>query len=335
MSGNERQVRVGVLGCADIAVRRVLPAFVAAEGVSVSGIASRDPRRAREVVGRFGGEPFDDYGELLESPSVEAVYIPLPSGLHAEWVERALLAGKHVLAEKPLTTSGAETARLMRLADSQGLALGENFMFLRHSQHATVLGMLRDNVIGTVHLFSSCFSVPARPPGDVRHDPELGGGALLDVGGYPIRAAQYFFGEGLEVRGAVLREDTTYGVDTGGAALLETEGGVSVHASFGLDHAYRSHYEFTGSTGRISLENAFTPSGDHAPVLNISSREGTETRTLSPQDQYVRSVEHFRNVVLGNASYERSRIIRQGELVDAVRAAASRKSPSGVGTSAG
>ena len=124
-----KTVRVGVLGCAGIATRRMLPAFAAAPGTRVIAIASRETGRAEQTARLFGCEPVTGYENLLARNDIDAVYVPLPAALHACWTERALGCGKHVLCEKPLTTSAGQTRRLARLADEKGLVLKENFVF--------------------------------------------------------------------------------------------------------------------------------------------------------------------------------------------------------------
>jgi dTDP-3,4-didehydro-2,6-dideoxy-alpha-D-glucose 3-reductase len=121
-------VRMGVMGCANIALRRMLPAFAADPGIAVTAVASRDGNRARRVASQYGCAAVTGYAALLEDQAVEAVYVPLPLALHAEWIERALLAGKHVLGEKPLSQHPATTCRLFALARARGLVLAENFL---------------------------------------------------------------------------------------------------------------------------------------------------------------------------------------------------------------
>lgn len=197
-------VRIGVLGAASTAWRRMLPALTGTPGVSVAAIASRDRSRAAVFTERFGGEPVEGYAALLERADIDAVYVPLPNSLHHEWTAAALAAGKHVLAEKPLTTCAADTADLVRLAEVNNLVLRENFTFLHHPVHAVVRNLVTAGRIGEPRHFTSSFCFPPLPAADVRYRPELGGGALLDVGVYPIRAAQLLFGNEIEVsrRGA-------------------------------------------------------------------------------------------------------------------------------------
>ncbi|MGW6907358.1 Gfo/Idh/MocA family protein [Streptomyces sp. NPDC054940] len=316
-------VRIGVIGCADIALRRMLPAMATASGVEVTAVASRDGTKAAEAGRAYGCRPVRGYAELLELDDVQAVYVPLPAALHAEWVEAALRAGKHVLAEKPLTTERARTEELMALARARGLVLMENVMFVHHAQHATVRRLVDSGAIGALRAFHACFAVPRRPDGDIRHQPELGGGALFDVGVYPLRAALHFLGPDLEVAGAVLTHGPRRQVDTSGAVLLHTRAGVSAQLSFGLEHAYRSGYELWGSEGRIVLDHAFTPPADHHPLVRVERPPGAEELRLAPDDQVANTVSAFVTAVRRGDPPDGD-CLRQAVLLDEVRRRARR-----------
>ncbi|WP_424185754.1 Gfo/Idh/MocA family protein [Actinokineospora sp. G85] len=291
-------VRVGVLGCADIAARRIVPALRKLPGARVTAVASRTAAKAEALAATCGAEPVVGYDELLDRDDVDAVYVPLPSGLHARWVRRALLAGKHVLAEKPLTTSAPDTAELVALAAERGLALVENYMFVHHSQHARVGELVASGVIGEPHHFSAAFAIPARPAGDIRLDPGLGGGALLDTGGYPVAAAVHLLGPDLAVLGATLRSAGPIGsVDLAGTALLAAPSGVSAALTFGLDHFYGSRYMYWGSTGRLSLDHVFTTPATLEPVVRIERADTVREVVLPAEDQVRNSVAAFVDAV--------------------------------------
>jgi NDP-hexose-3-ketoreductase len=322
-SGRLDPLRVGVLGCADIAWRRVLPALAADPDVRLVANASRDPAKADRFTDRFGGEPVHGYAELLARSDIDAVYVPLPIALHAEWIERALRAGKHVLAEKPLSTDRARTAELVELARSSGLVLFENFMFLHHSQHAAVRRLLDDGAIGRPLEFFSWFCIPPKPPEDIRNDAALGGGALTEVGVYPLRAALHFFGPELDVVGAVVRRDRG-GVVLGGSALLSTPEGTGIHLVFGMQHAYRSAYAFSGDRGRLSLESAFTPPDAHRPTVHVRRQDHAEEFVLPADAQFANAVGSFVKTVRGEkgSCVELEASVRLAALVDMVKEAA-------------
>ncbi|SEB31085.1 Predicted dehydrogenase [Streptomyces misionensis] len=324
-----RPVRIGVLGTADIARRRMLPAFAACPLTEVAAVASRDDDRAVAQTERFGGRPVHGYAALLERDDIDAVYVPLPIALHAEWVERALLAGRHVLAEKPLTASPARTRRLLALARARGLVLMENVMFVRHPQHEAVRRLVAEGAIGAPRSFSAAFTIPELPPHDIRFSAELGGGALLDIGLYPVRAALHLLGGDLTVAGAVLHRPPDREVETSGAVLLRRPDGVTAQLTFGIGAGYRSMYEICGATGRLRVDRAFTPPADHRPALVLERAGGSETVGLEAADQVEATVRAFAEAVRGvpGAAPDHRATLRQSLLLAAVRRAASGPAP--------
>ncbi|MEU8833397.1 Gfo/Idh/MocA family oxidoreductase [Streptomyces sp900116325] len=316
-----KRLRFGVLGTASIARRRMLPALLAAPSIEPVAVASRDGATAARTAEEFGLVPVAGYERLLAREDIDAVYIPLPTGLHARWIGAALAAGKHVLSEKALVPDHATAVSLVEQARHARLLLMESFMFLHHSQHAAVGAMVADGVIGEPRSFSSAFGVPPRPDGDVRYSADLGGGALLDLGVYPIRAAQLFLGPELTVVGSVLRHDPRHGVDVAGSALLSTPGGVTAELSFGFEHVYRNTYALWGSRGRLSLGRAFTPPDELAPIVRIEGEDGVREVALPPDRPFVNIAEQFARTVLDGADFAPAgeAILRQAALVTAVR----------------
>ncbi|MDQ7807646.1 Gfo/Idh/MocA family oxidoreductase [Amycolatopsis sp. A133] len=312
-------LRIGIMGCASIAVRKLLPAMAALSATEIAAIASRNAGKATEIARGYGCRAVEGYSALLDLDDVEAVYIPLPNASHAEWIDRALAAGKHVLAEKPLTTSVSRTRELIATARSAGLVLVENVMFLHHSQHAAVRDLVADGAIGELRAFHAAFAVPPRPPGDIRHSAELGGGALMDTGVYPVRAAMSFLGREVDVVSAVLTRRHGHPVDSAGHALLCTGDGVSASATFGIDHAYRSGYELWGSEGRIVLDHAFTPPAGHIPVIRLERRSGVGEIPLPPDDQVANTLAAFAATVRSGRLPDNDDVARQAVLVDDIR----------------
>jgi NDP-hexose-3-ketoreductase len=326
MTSNDtvQRLRFGVIGCADIAWRRTLPAMTANPAIEMVAIASRDKRRATEFTDRFGGTPLAGYSAVIECEDVDAVYIPLPLMLHCEWVEQCLDAGKHVLVEKPMTDSYKESGRLIELARSRGLVLMENYMFLHHSQHAIVRKMVADGVIGEVRGFRGDFTIPPKPVGDIRYQPDVGGGPFLDFGGYPVRAALHVLGKKLQVVGAVFRRDAELDVAMSGSVLLATEQGVPVQLTFGMEHSYRNAYSLIGSTGRLMLDWAFTPPHTHSPVMRIERQDHREELVLPTDHQFANVIEAFVDTVLtgGDLRQEHEGTLEQAALMEQIELAA-------------
>jgi NDP-hexose-3-ketoreductase len=314
-------IRFGVLGCASIAERRMLPALTSRAEATLVAIASRDEAKAAAFTARFGGEPVAGYQELLDRPDIEAVYLPLPVMLHAEWIERALLAGKHVLAEKPLTADPQQSRRLVALAAERGLVLVENFMFLRHSQHATVRKLLADGAIGCVRTLTADLAFPPPPAENRRYRPE-DGGSLLELGVYPLRTALLYLGDDLQPLGGTRRRDSASGIDIAGSALLSTPDGTTAALNWGMEHSYRSAYELWGSAGRLVVEWAYTPLVGHAPVIRIEQHDRLERLVLAPDDQFGNVVTAFAHAVRHDTDtgLQGTPILQMADLVAAVRA---------------
>lgn len=312
-------LRIGVLGCADIARRRMLPAFAACEDTEVAAVAGRNTARAAALAAEYGARSYGAYGDLLADAQVDAVYVPLPLALHAEWTEAALRAGKHVLAEKPVTDELARTQDLFALARERGLVLRENVMFVHHRQHARVLDLLAEGAIGELRTFRAEFTVPRRPADDIRYDPALGGGALCDTGVYPLRAAMLLLPGELDVVGAVSTSTPGFEVDTAGAALLRTPEGVTAHLTWGLDHAYRNTYELHGTRGTLTVDRVFTPPADHVAVGVLETASGREEIPLGADDQVANVVRQFAATARAPGRNTERDCLRQAALLAAVR----------------
>jgi predicted dehydrogenase len=304
----------------------MLPAMAAEPAIELVAVASRTPEKSAWFAARFGCEPVVGYEALLGRKDLDAVYLPLPAALHLPWTMRALTAGLHVLVEKPFAVSLAEAEQAVALADELGLLVMESFMFLHHAQHAAVRELVDGGAIGEVRVFTCDAGIPPRPADDIRYQSALGGGALSDVGVYPIRAAQLLLGDELDVLGSSLRIDRERGVDLGGSALLCTPGGACARLAFGIEHGYRSTYSLWGSAGRIEIHRAFTPPDQHPPVVRLERQDHVEELTLAPDNQFARITSAFARTVIEGSGFARHReeILRQAALVDAVRARARR-----------
>jgi xylose dehydrogenase (NAD/NADP) len=250
-------VRWGVLGAAAITAS-MLPAIRAAAGAELAAVASRRAAVAEEVAdawgaGRAHGGP-DAYQRLLDDPEVDAVYVPLPNHLHAEWTIRALDAGKHVLCEKPLALTLAEVDAIAEASARTGRSVLEGFMYRFAPRWVQARRMVRDGAVGEPRVVRAAFGFP-RPvdPGNYRFDPALGGGAVWDLGCYMINMARAMFAaEPVEV--AALGDLTAGGVEKSAQMLLDFGGGRAGVTHCGFDHVNPySHVEVIGTEGWIAL----------------------------------------------------------------------------------
>ena len=248
-------VRWGILSTARIN-RRVLPAMAASPLVELAAVASRDLRRGQKYAGEHAiPRAYGSYEELLHDDEVEAVYIPLPNGLHVEWSVRALEAGKHVLCEKPLDWRPEQVERAFDVAEREGRVLMEAFMYRHHPQTQRVAELVAAGAIGEPRVVRASFGFTLADAANVRLDHDLGGGALLDVGCYCVSIARLAAGEPLRVSGTAVVGPS--GVDVRYAGTLLFPGDVLAHFDCGFDLPPHDHAELVGSEGTLVVPSPF------------------------------------------------------------------------------
>src|ERR1700726_5025830 len=192
----KNKVKWGVLSTADIGMKKVLPAMQRGEWCEISAVASRDLKRAQEAAAQLGiPKAYGSYEELLADPEIEAIYNPLPNQLHVPWSIKAAEAGKHVLCEKPLSLTVAEARQLLAARDRAGVKIGEAFMVRTHPQWLRARELVVSGRIGQLRSALGFFSYFNNDPGNIRNIPDYGGGALMDIGCYPIAMSRFMFGE--------------------------------------------------------------------------------------------------------------------------------------------
>ena len=298
-----KPVQWGVLGAANIAVEKVIPAMQKGSLSRVVAVASRSLEKAQQAADRHGiSRAYGSYEALLSDPDVEAVYNPLPNHLHVPWSIRAVDAGKHVLCEKPIAMNVTEAIALGRAATHAGVLVGEAFMVRSHPQWHEVRRRVSAGQIGDLQLIHGHFSYGRRPPADVRNRIEYGGGVLMDIGCYPITIARWMFGrEPVAVIAAIERDPET-GVDHLTSGMLNFGSG---HATFscGGQMVPHQHVELFGERGRIDIDIPFTPSTERpARVLiddGLRRPSSTELLEFPAVDQYTLQGDEFSAAIRG------------------------------------
>lgn len=268
-------------------------------------IASRNPAKANDLANQFSCESVVGYQALIERADIDAVYCPLPTGLHFEWGMKALDQGKHIILEKSLTANLHEAEELLNKGKELNLCVMENFMFQYHNQQAFVKEQIEANAIGEIRNFRSTFGFPPFPDADnIRYQKELGGGALLDAGAYTVKAAQMILGNDLNVKGASLFYDKNIGVDIFGSAFLESGTGISAQLAFGFDNYYQCSYEIWGSKGKISVTRAFTAKPNFEPEVVVENQAGRTVFKQPADNQYQKFFEIFYEKISKNSFSE-------------------------------
>lgn len=311
------KVRWGVLGVASIATRKVIPAMRRGEWSTIAAIASRDLSRAQAAAQSMGiPKAYGSYEELLADPNIEAIYNPLPNHLHVPWSVKAAEAGKHVLCEKPLSLNAAEAKTLIAARDRAGVKIGEAFMVRTHPQWLRTRGLIREGRIGELRSIFCHFSFYNRDPKNVRSKAEWGGGALMDVGCYPVNISRFIFGEEPTRVCGLIEHDPEFGIDRLTSAMMDFPSGQSVFTC-SMQENYFQRMIFVGTNGRLEVEIPFNAPNDRPlRILMDDGRDlfggGATIETIPTCDQYT---------VQGDAF---SRAIREGRevpvpLEDAIR----------------
>jgi len=291
------KLKIGVLGCANIAKRSVLPAIISIAEYDLVAIASRTLVKATEFANEFNCEAVEGYQNLLDRNDIEVIYMPLPTGLHEEWVIKVLEAGKHILIEKSLAMNYESAKRMVDLARQKDLLIMENFMFLYHGQHQFVKKIIDKGEIGALRCFRSSFGFPPLDGDNFRYNVALGGGSLLDAAAYTIRASQLFLGSDIWVEGATLNNLNTE-VDLFGGAYLKSESGMFAEVAFGFDNFYQCNYEIWGSKGKITAQRAFTPGEDFTTTITLEKQGELFDYKIDPENHFVNILNEFKRCVL-------------------------------------
>jgi NDP-hexose-3-ketoreductase len=288
-----RPLNLGVMSCSSFALRAMVPAIAESPYVKLAAIASRDMAKATEAATKFDARALAYYQDLLDDPEIDAIYMPLPTGLHEEWVHKALDAEKHILVEKSLAMDFASASGMLAKARSKNLLLLENFLFPRHLQFSWAMDQIASKSIGELKFFRSAFTIPPLPAGNFRYNAALGGGALLDVGAYMVKSSLLFMGENLDLLSSTIEADSARGVDVRGTATFRNADGVIAQALWAFDTAYQCSWEFIGTEGRIVCERAFTPPPDFCPPIRIERGAVKESLELPADNHYKNQWDFF------------------------------------------
>ena len=313
--------KLGILGASEIAYRRFLPALKKSNQFIFWGIAARESSRCVPFTQKFGGKCYADYVSLIQDPEIDCVYLPLPPALHAYWGERVLRAGKHLLMEKPFTVSPQDTKGLLDLSQRFGLAVHENYMFMYHLQLEKIKELLASSAIGDLRMIRIAFTFPLRGGNDFRYKKDLGGGALLDCGGYPVRLALDLLGSTTRCVWSRLRHDSKYEVETGGSAVLQNDDGLTAHIFFGMDDTYRCELELWGNEVSLRANRIFTAPPDLSTVLQIEGGNEKQEIQLPADDQFFHSIQMFGRLIEDPLmlKFHRNLILRQSEIINSIQ----------------
>jgi xylose dehydrogenase (NAD/NADP) len=298
--GAMEPVRWGIIGPGGIARGAIMPAFAGLTGAQVIAVASGNRARAQQFARDFGiPRVYGGYDLLVDDPDIEAVYISLPNHLHSAWTIRALQAGKHVLCEKPLAATVADAEAMAAAAEDTGLHLMEAVMYRFHPRMREVWSLVRSGAAGEPQLVRASFCFTMGDPENYRNRPEMGGGALLDVGIYCVSVARWLLDEEPEAAialGTLLES----GADESVSGVLEFPSGAlaQVQCSFGT--AEHQMLDIVGDAGTITAAMPFTAWVNSEASIVLSRNSHVEETIFPPADPYALMIAHFDDCVRGD-----------------------------------
>lgn len=322
-----KKYNVGIICPSEIAFRRFLPSLHRVEEFNFVGVAIASPeewagegkvteatlavidkerQKAQTFVDNYAGRIFEGYQTLIESPDVDVVYLPLPPALHFKWAKRTLEAGKNAYVEKPFTTSLEDTQALLSIAKEKKLAVHENYMFVFHKQLQAIKDLIANGEIGKVRQYRVSFGFPRRAVNDFRYNKALGGGALLDAGGYCLKYASWLLGDSAELVCANAYFEPEFEVDIFGSATMVNDEGTVVQMSFGMDCDYKCELEAWGSTGTLTTGRILTAPDGSEPDMIIKHNQDLVTKKLPADNAFEKSIRHFYKCLVNRDEREKN-----------------------------
>lgn len=323
------KLKVGILGCANIARRYSIKAFQALDNVEVAFIASREVKKAEAWALEFGIPNFGTYEELINNDQVEAVYIPLPIGLHKEWILKAAESNKHIISEKSLAPDLESVKEIIAVCKKNGVVLFENFTCDYHPQHHQVVKMIQEGRIGEAHSFLSVYGFPIIADDNFRYKKELGGSALNESGAYQVYTARKLFAREPVSVMANLAFDLKSGVDMSGMVVMDFGNNLSAEFVFNMNAVYQNHYSVWGTQGLIKVGRAYAIPPDLKPLVEVvknENRQETVTSIEVPASNHFQAI--FADFVSTIISADNQKIqsvyesvLNQARVLEAIRVA--------------
>ncbi len=321
-----KKLKWGVLSTANIGVAKVIPAMQRSAYCEVVALAGRDLDRARNWADQLGiRKAYGSYAELLEDNEIEAVYNPLPNHLHVPWTLKALEAGKHVLCEKPLALTADEAASLSDASSMHNRLVLEAFMVRHHPQWLRTRELIRSGVLGRVHAVQGVFAYCNTDPQNIRNQPDIGGGGLMDIGSYCVMASRYIFAAEPHRVVALMDRDPAMGIDRLTSGLLDYGSGRQAGFLCGTQTSFSQGVRVFGEQGGIQLVQPFKSLPEEAVTLIWHQGENHRIEeTFPPCNQYTLQADTVSRVFSGEIEPEFS--LQDGILnmrvIDAIRQSA-------------
>ena len=342
-------IRIGIICPSEIAFRRFMPAlnkagnviafagigyaspeewFGDTNNVSLGAIKEQQDRertKAQTFIDAYGGKMFKGYQKLIESDDLDAIYLPLPPALHYKWAKMALENGKHVFVEKPSTCYLKDTQDLIEIASRKELAVHENYMFVFHNQITELKNIIDSGeLLGKTKLVRIDFGFPRRNLSDFRYNKALGGGALLDAGGYTLKLASLILGDTARLTTAQVGYDSDFEVEINGTGTMVNDEGLVAQVAFGMDNDYHCDIEVWGSKGTLTSGRILTAPVGCVPNYTVKQNQEYTSYNFSEDDAFLKSILKFADCCIKEEDRKENYtiLLRQSKYVDEFRSLA-------------
>jgi dTDP-3,4-didehydro-2,6-dideoxy-alpha-D-glucose 3-reductase len=301
---------VAVWGLGLHAIKNILPALRVSPGINLYGVCSRHKGSLSEVSSDLGCRAWSDPSLMLLDSNIDVVYLATPIGVHAVQGMAVLSAGKHLWCEKPLASNQTEVMELLELSRATKRVVAEAYMYLYHPQFDFLRDTITSGLLGSVQNVTCRFGIPPLDRPGFRNDPQLGGGAFLDVGSYLTSAVVALFPDQVaSVLYSYIEKGGDSSVDTGGSAFLCHETHTNITLEWGINRAYRNEIDVWGTLASVSCERLFSKPADYIPKFRFLDLNGRESfKFCSPANHFVRMFEAFRTLLEDEAEHEKTRV---------------------------
>lgn len=286
-------IKVAVLGVGEHARRNTLPALNECNAVKLIGLYGRNIECSNKESKKYNCIVYSEPVDMLSDTQIDVIYIALPVGMHAEWGQRVIQAGKHLWCEKSLTHENNITNELISEAQKRDLSVCECFMYTHHPMFERLKQYMNNMHIGTIRSITAKFGFPHIASNNIRYSKELGGGALLDNGCYPLHAVRQLAGS-MPIRiNSNLIYENNYDVDTMGTALLEFKSGLQAHLEWGFGHSYVNEIELWGENGIAKAKMIFSKPISQRSTIDLIDTAGKIKTEVFPESNHF--IEMFSN----------------------------------------
>lgn len=325
-----KKINIGILGCASVAKKHSIKAFQEIENIDKIYIASRDINKGKECSKEFGIKLESSYERIINNKSIDAIYVPLPIGLHERWVIKGAMNKKHIICEKSISDNFQSVKKMVDCCKSNDVVLFENFMCDYHPQHEEIISMINKGKIGEIFTFKSYFGFPPLDKKNFRYNQNLGGGSLNDAGAYTAFMARKILGDDPVAVTCKLDIDSKTGVDIQGTAYIEFPCNKFAFIGFGFDNVYQNNYSIWGNKGVITVKIAFSIPPTRKPEIELYTNENFQEKireiNVPPANHFELIFSDFCNTIINNDTIRKKekydQIINHARLLESMRISA-------------